>query len=138
MNNLKRPADSETVQVNGIQFTHKDIYLVVDNFYNRIQEDPILKIPFQSVHNWPEHIKKLTHFWWTRFGGEPYMEISYDPVTKHFIAGFNSTFLTRWLALFHDTFKEYLRQDQVDIWKLISERMGDALSMKNEIYKSGQ
>lgn len=135
MKELNKPNDSETIQVNGILFSHKNIFSVVDHFYTRIQADPALQIPFQSVENWPEHIKKLTHFWWTRFGGRTYLGISYDPVTKHFFAGFNSLFLERWLAIFHDTLKVNLNPDQVAIWKLISERMGEALSIKDEIYR---
>lgn len=125
----------ETVFVNGVTFTHEDIFRVVDDFYTRIQHDPVLQIPFQSVEDWPEHVQRLTHFWWIRFGGEPYLSAMYSPVSKHFFAGFNRDLLTHWLTLFHDTLKTHLKADQIALWKLVSERMGEALTMKNEFFR---
>lgn len=131
------PADAR-IRVGGIDFTHDDLFRVVGDFYARVEHDPILKVPFRTVHDWPEHVRKLTHFWWIRFGGRPYMPISYDPVTKHFLAGFDREFLARWLTLFHDTLRTHLTAEQAALWKLVSERMGDALSMKNEYFKREQ
>lgn len=125
----------KTVTLNGVEFSHEDIFRVVDDFYTRVQNDPLLQVPFESVHDWPEHIERLTHFWWTRFGGEPYLSISYNPVAKHFQAGFNREFLTHWLFLFHDTLKTKLKSEQASLWTLISERMGEALFSKNEYLK---
>ena len=81
------PSGNETVNVSGVLFSHNDLFCVVDDFYTRIQNDPILQVPFKSVENWPEHIQRLTHFWWVRFGGNPYLYVSYNPVEKHFAAG---------------------------------------------------
>ncbi len=125
----------KTVKLNGIEFTHDDIFRVVDNFYDRIQQDPALQVPFKSVEDWPEHIRNLTHFWWTRFGGQPYLFNFYNPVEKHFFAGFNQELLTRWLFLFSETLQTQLKPEQAALWTLISERMGEGLSIKNELYK---
>lgn len=126
---------NEEIIVNGVSFTHDDIYQVVDIFYTRIQEDPVLKIPFQSVHDWPDHIRRLTHFWWIRLGGQPYLFAQYNPVAKHFFAGFNAELLERWLKIFHEVLKENLSPEQCALWKLVSERMGQGLSFKNEMFK---
>lgn len=126
---------NQTVEVNGVIFTHEDLFKVVDDFYTRIQQDPILQVPFRSVGDWPEHIQRLTHFWWIKFGGDPYLFGYYNPVAKHFFAGFNQDLLTRWLALFHATLDTHLKPEQSALWKLISERMGQALSVKNEMFK---
>lgn len=136
MKNPNTPSDSESILVNKVLFTHKDIYSVVDDFYTRIQLDPLLQIPFRSVEDWPEHIERLTHFWWIRFGGKPYLFSEYNPVAKHFFAGFNQELLTRWLALFNDTLKSHLNVDQIRIWKLVSEKIGESLSLKNEAFKA--
>lgn len=130
-------SNNSVVELNGIKFAHEDIFNVVDDFYTRIQHDPVLQVPFKSVGDWPEHIQRLTHFWWVRFGGEPYMFNRYDPVAKHFFAGFNRELLTRWLAIFHDTLRTHLNSRQIALWKLISERMGESLSAKNEFFRSG-
>ncbi|AGH95361.1 group III truncated hemoglobin [Pseudobdellovibrio exovorus] len=134
--NKKSPLEPElnTVAVNGVTFRHQDIYNVIDDFYNRIQQDSILSVSFRSVHDWPEHIERLTHFWWIRFGGHPYLSTEYNPVTKHFFAGFNHNLLERWLGLFHQTLDDRLTLQQSHLWKLISERIGNSLSIKNEMY----
>ena len=135
MEENQTPLPTASILLQGIEFTHHDIHRVVNIFYNRIQHDPILKVPFSSVHDWPEHVKKLTHFWWVRLGGKPYLFYPYNPVEKHFFAGFNSELLARWLMIFHDTLKKNLKEDQFNLWALISTKMGQGLSMKNEIFK---
>lgn len=125
----------ESVNVNGVSFNHEDIFRVVDDFYTRIQNDSVLQVPFRSVGDWPEHIQRLTHFWWVRFGGKPYLFNHYNPVAKHFFAGFNRELLTRWLSIFHETLQTHLTPEQAALWKLVSERMGEALSIKNELFR---
>ncbi|MFZ3229950.1 MAG: group III truncated hemoglobin [Pseudobdellovibrio sp.] len=129
------PKAEEQIIVNGVAFKHGDMNKVVDDFYFRIQNDPALKIPFQSVHDWPEHIQRLTHFWWIRFGGKPYLFSEYNPVAKHFFAGFNDQLLKKWLALFHETLKANMQKEQVELWTRISTRIGESLTIKNEMYR---
>lgn len=123
------------VIVNGVSFTHNDILCVVDQFYRQVEHDPILSVPFKSVGDWPEHIQRLTHFWWVKFGGKVYSFNQYNPVSKHFFAGFNRELLSRWLMLFHQTLDNCLRADQAALWKLVSERMGEGLLMKNDEFR---
>jgi len=80
---------------------------------------------FQLIVMWNEHTQRLTHFWWLRFGGKPYLLNYYNPVAKHFFAGFNRELLARWLSIFHETLEAHLTSEQVTLWKLISERMGE-------------
>lgn len=129
------PAPTDAVRVNGVTFTHADLHRVVDLFYARVQEDPVLRVPFLSVHDWPEHVSRLTHFWWIRFGGEPYQWSLYNPVAKHFHAGFNAELLARWLELFRRTLHECLDPEPAALWSAIAGRMGEALSAKNEAYR---
>lgn len=133
MKNENVPNENESVCIQAVSFSHKDIYNVVNDFYGRIQADPILQIPFDSVENWPDHVERLTHFWWARFGGKPYLDYQYNPGVKHFRAGFDRDLLTRWLGIFHDTLSVQLKPDQIELWAVITERMGEALSLKNEI-----
>lgn len=135
MNAGNKASDSDLVTVNGVEFTHKAIENVVATFYNRVAVDPVLKEPFQSVQDWPEHIERLTHFWWIRFGGKPYMFSHYNPVPKHYYAGFNPPRLERWLKLFHEVLQEQLNEEQCRIWVTISERMGQTLTAKNELFR---
>lgn len=129
------PDGQASISVNSVQFRFDDIRKVVDTFYARVATDKILGPPFSSVHDWPHHIERLTHFWWIRFGGEPYLDVTYNPVEKHFTAGFNDEFLTRWLALFQGVLDETLEPPQAKFWSDVAHRMGFALTMKNELYK---
>lgn len=119
----------------NIPFTQKEINTVIEDFYTRIQKDPSLSIPFKSVHNWPEHIDRLTHFWWIRFGGEPYLEVTYNPIEKHYLAGFNEDLLKQWLKLFHATLKDHLSPQQCSLWEDLSSRMGSSLLQRNDALK---
>lgn len=129
-------ADERAVKVNGVDYHHEDIFCVVDDFYTRIQQDPVLQVPFKSVVDWSEHVEHLTHFWWVRFGGKSYLAYDYNPPAKHFPAGFNRDLLTRWLSIFHETLDAQLNPQQAALWKIISERMGEGLFVKNELMKS--
>lgn len=128
------PSEEEFITINGISISHGEIFRVVDDFYTRIQADPVLQIPFRSVHDWPDHIKRLTHFWWIRMGGRPYLFNQYNPVVKHFFAGFNRELLARWISIFEDTLKTHLKTEQSEFWSMVVHRMGNALAAKNEFY----
>lgn len=135
MKTLNFPDGKEEVSINGVILTHKDIFNVVDDFYARVQMDSALKIPFNSVQDWPHHIEHITHFWWTRFGGRSYLFNYYNPVPKHFFSGFNRELLSRWLSIFDSVLVDKLNADQRNIWKVISEKMGESLFFKNELFK---
>lgn len=122
----------QSLIVRGVTYSWSDINKVVQSFYRQVQLDSMLKIPFQSVDDWPHHIERLTHFWWIRFGGQPYMDVRYDPVTKHFETGFNEHFLERWLELFKETLKSELTNEQADLWYDFAKNIGVALTRNDE------
>jgi hemoglobin len=130
------PDPKQSLTINDVEFTHADIERVVQDFYSRVAQDPVLKVPFASVQDWPHHIARLTHFWWVKFGGAGYMFGQYDPVTKHFFAGFNAELLKHWLGLFEQTLKDNLKAEQAALWLLVANRMGHALTIKNEMFKA--
>lgn len=123
----------EPLIVMGVTYTWEDIYKVVNTFYQQVQTDPLLKIPFLSVEDWPHHTERLTHFWWMRFGGRPYLDVRYDPVGKHFETGFNAHFLERWLELFQTVLKSKLSPAQAEQWYELVQSMGVSLSRNNDL-----
>jgi hemoglobin len=129
-----QPQDTDFIQLDGVNLTFSDIRSVVQDFYQQVAVDSVLAKPFGSVQDWPHHVERLTHFWWVRLGGRPYLSGFYNPVEKHFQAGFNLPFLKRWLELFHETMKKNLSEPQAMLWIEIAEAMGQALFMKNEQY----
>lgn len=135
---LPRPSDLDTLDLDGVTLRFAEIYRVVDVFYSQVQKDPQLKIPFGSVKDWAHHVDRLTHFWWIRLGGRPYQQGMYNPVEKHFLAGFNQVLLTRWLELFRETLRKNLESKAADRWDEIASSMGDALLFKNQQYAAYQ
>jgi hemoglobin len=132
----EHPKEMDVLEVGGTTLSFKDIRSVVESFYTDVAKHEVLKVPFSSVKDWPHHIERLTHFWWLRFGGTPYMEVQYNPVFKHLEAGFNEAFLEKWLQLFKKTLFSTLTSEQATIWFELAQRMGQALSQKNEMAKA--
>jgi hypothetical protein len=64
----------------------------------------------------------------------PYRFSEYNPVVKHFFAGFNRELLARWISIFEDTLKTHLQAEQCQLWSMLVHRMGNALAAKNEYY----
>ena len=135
-NQFTTPQDDEALDAGPVEITFADIRSVIDAFYTQVSTDPVLSVPFASVGDWPHHIVKLTHFWWLRFGGRPYLKGVYNPVEKHFLAGFNDVFLKRWLELFEATLEQKLTPQKAAVWRELARRMGEALTVKNDLYRA--
>ncbi|MGE3609294.1 MAG: group III truncated hemoglobin [Bacteriovoracaceae bacterium] len=132
---INQPRPNDFIKIRAIQLSFQDIQSVVENFYEKVAKDHLLKVPFESVKDWPHHTENLTHFWWTRFGGQSYRETTYDPIGKHYKAGFNTQFLERWLDLFREVLYQTLTENQAQLWEAIATQMGSALSRNNEFIK---
>lgn len=136
MTNQSKPLATDTVTLNKMIFTHQDLFKVVDRFYAQLQNDKDLSATFNSVHDGSEHVDRLTHFWWVRFGGRPYLFSEYTPVSENFLAGFNQDVLTKWLQYFHQALKENLTDPQAHVWSNIAIKMGQMLMAKNEFFRA--
>lgn len=110
----------------------KKIDLVVNDFYNRIQLHQTLAKPFSNVHDWPAHKEKITEFWWVVLGGKPKASFKYDPVGKHFAAGFTGALLADWKLLFRDVLQTHLKPDMVNKWFSRVEIIGDNLLTQDD------
>lgn len=66
---------------------------MVNDFYDLVKTHPTLAGPFGSVEHWNEHKLKIAQFWFVALGGKPTAAFRYDPVAKHFAAGFTAEFL---------------------------------------------
>lgn len=110
----------------------------MNEFYDLIQQHHSLAIPFGSVHNWDEHKKKITEFWWTALGGPSKESFQYNPVAKHFTAGFNHALLLDWKLLFKEVLNKHLTEhlaaqwfDRVELIGSNLERINDQLLREN-------
>ena len=114
------------------QIGRESIDKVVDDFYNRIQMHSTLSKPFSIVNHWTEHKEKIAEFWWVVLGGMPNSPYKYDPVNKHFAAGFTQELLNDWKALFFEVLTNHLSIDHAQAWQSRVELIGGNLLMQND------
>jgi len=108
------------------------VHTVINDFYNQIQKHPTLAGPFSSVHDWPTHKEKISDFWWVVLGGKPQASYKYDPVGKHFMAGFSASLLEDWKQLFRKTLLLHLDQELADEWFSRVQMIGENLLTQND------
>jgi hemoglobin len=74
---------------------------LVDTFYGRVRQDPLLAPVLARVENWDDHLVKLRAFWSSvvlmsgRYHGQP--------MQAHFSLSIEPRHFDRWLALFEQT-----------------------------------
>lgn len=113
-----------------------DIRLLVDTFYDRVQNDEMLGPIFNRViqNRWPEHLEKMYRFWQTvllsehTYYGSPFPPHSKLPIgEKHF---------ERWLELFSATLSELFSGDKTDeaLWR--AQKMAQMFQFKIDHYRN--
>ena len=103
----------EGLDVNSTQrIDEADLARLVDAFYARVRADAELGPIFNdAVHDWPEHLDKLTAFWSSvmlgsgRYKGQP---VPAHMKHKHRIT---SELFERWLSLWKQTTDELMTPD---------------------------
>lgn len=105
---------------------------VVDDFYSLVQTHPTLAKPFSSVDDWPNHKDRIAHFWWVALGGKPQKSYRYDPVGKHFSAGFNAELLEDWKQLFRTVISSHIKADLAEKWFSRVQMIGENLLTQND------
>ncbi len=99
---------------------------LVDCFYDRVQDDPVLGPVFDAaVDDWDEHKRLLTSFWSSvalRAG-------SYrgNPMAAHRPLSIDAGHFDRWLALWRDTTRQVLPEPQAAEMIEYAERIGRSL-----------
>lgn len=116
------------------QLGWETIHRVVDRFYRQIQTHPTLAGPFSNVENWPHHKERLTYFWWVVLGGARTRQEFYDPVGKHFNAGFTPDLLADWMTLFRTTVEQHAPAPLAAAWTEAAGKIGDGLVLANAAY----
>ena len=80
--------------------TRKDIELLVDRFYQKVNADELLAPHFSHV-NWENHLPVMYNFWSSMMLGEQ----SYrgNPFQKHVNLPIEREHFAKWLRLFNET-----------------------------------
>lgn len=110
--------------------TEESLRELVSLFYGRVRQDPDLGPIFNdAVHDWSEHLEKLTDFWsmvalgTRRFKG--------NPMLKHLAhqARINPGHFARWLALWNEAAAEIMAPDDAALLQAKAARIGESLSL---------
>lgn len=116
--------------------TLDDIKLLVDTFYGKIRENPMVKDIFNNIiqDRWPEHLDKMYRFWQTvlleehTYFGRPFIPHAQLPVEKeHF---------NEWLRLFYETIDSLFKGEKADRAKWQGERMAEMFHTKIQFFRN--
>jgi hemoglobin len=104
----------------------EDVRLLLDSFYAKVKEDPLLAPVFKSriptESDWPEHMDILYQFWESvLFGVAAFRG---NPFPKHIGLGINATHFDRWIRLFHSTI------DELFVGKIAGEAKDKSIKMR--------
>ena len=108
----------------------EDLQRLVDLFYAKVREDEMIGPLFNSaVHNWPEHLAKLGAFWSSvmncsgRYKG--------SPMAAHLrhVKAIEPRMFERWIAIWKDTAREQLAQEEADAVIAKAERISESLQL---------
>jgi hemoglobin len=83
--------------------TPEDIKILVDSFYDLVQNDALLSPIFNHIAqvNWDLHLQKMYKFWGTMLLGE--MSYKGSAYTVHEKMPIDTAHFERWLSLFKQT-----------------------------------
>lgn len=114
----------------------EDIKLLVDTFYGKIRENPMVKDIFNNIiqDRWPEHLDKMYRFWQTvlleehTYFGRPFIPHAQLPVEKeHF---------NEWLKIFYETVDSLFKGEKAERAKWQGERMAEMFHTKIQFFRN--
>lgn len=113
-----------------VPITASSIPRMVDKFYARVREDPMLSPIFESQlgGRWDEHMPRMYAFWTKALLGSG--DFQSNVFGKHMaLAGLQSAHFIRWLALFRMTAIEVFGSEDAKIPILMAERIAASLHL---------
>jgi hemoglobin len=106
------------------------LQLLVERFYARVRADPLIGGVFEdAVHDWPEHLARLSDFWSSvmltsgRYKGQPV------PVHQRLADRIAPEMFTRWLALWKTTTEEWMAPDAAAALQAKAARIAESLQL---------
>lgn len=115
--------------------TLDDIKLMVDRFYDAVQQDILIGPIFNEKigDRWPEHLEKMYRFWQTilhevhTYSGSPFPPHKHLPVDKaHF---------DRWMAIFITTIDTFFAGKIADEAKIRAKNMAEMFHYKINYFR---
>ena len=112
--------------------TKEDIKLMVDSFYDKVNEDDLLSPVFNefSKVNWEKHLPKMYDFWSTILLADGNYKGS--PFDKHVPLPVDKTHFDRWMELFLATMDELFDGEMTESTKLRAQSIAYTFQSKLE------
>lgn len=106
------------------------IRAVVDDFYGRVRQDPMLGPVFEAqIEDWGPHLNKMYGFWSTVLLGD--RQYTGNPFEKHqAISELSAGHFERWLNLFAETLENHCTEADKAAWEATARRMGFAMASR--------
>lgn len=112
-----------------------DIRVLVDTFYDRVKEDPLIGPVFIGViqDRWPAHLEKMYRFWQTvlleehTYSGSPFLPHARMPLKQEHFG--------RWLSIWSDTVDRFFSGEKAAEAKWRGEKMAAMFLAKIEYYR---
>lgn len=111
---------------------------LVDAFYEKVREDPLLGPIFaERITDWPAHLRRMKGFWRSILHNSG--EFSGNPMLKHMaIPGLQVSHFAHWLELFYATLRDI--EEHPEATSLVGGRarmIADSLATAIEMRRSG-
>lgn len=116
--------------------TIQDVQLMVDTFYEKVQQDQLLGPIFESriQGQWPKHLERMYRFWSTiLLGAQTY---SGTPFAPHATMPLEQHHFDRWLDLFNDTVDSFFAGPVADEAKWRANKMAELFHFKIQYFKT--
>jgi hemoglobin len=111
------------------RLTEEDIARLVDAFYAKVREDPVLGPVFErAISDWGPHLATMHKFWSSvmltsgRYKGNPV-------AVHHRVAGIELELFARWLELFDETCRELFDNEVADAFRDKAMRIAESLKL---------
>ncbi len=116
--------------MSGQGISEPDLALLVDRFYARVRQDGLIGPLFNAaIHDWPEHLERLSAFWSSvmltsgRYKG--------SPMAAHMrhAGQIRPEMFSRWLELWRETARDTLAPDAAEAVSAKAERIAESLQL---------
>lgn len=116
--------------------TEADIKLMVDSFYNKVNNDELLSQVFNdfSQVDWNSHLPTMYRFWNTLILGK--QSYKGNPFAKHVPLPINKKHFTRWLQLFEENIDLHFTGEVAENTKIRAKSIAYIFQSKLEFMNS--
>ena len=107
--------------------TRSDVMVMVDRFYEKVNQDPFLGPVFMHV-DWPQHLPIMYNFWSSMLLGD--QTYRGNPLQRHLHLGIDKSHFAQWLTLFRETVDENFEGEKAEEVKMRARSIAGIFQLK--------